>query len=288
MLVPNELQEFPNFVVWRGEPRPRAKPAKIPHCPLDGRRASMTRRTDWTNVDQAIAAAPGFDGLGFVFSSSDPFAGVDLDGCRDPISGTIAQWAQDFISDLDSYAEVSPSGCGVKLFLRGAVPGGGRRLGPVELYSERRYFAVTGQHLAGTPNVLKDRDAHLLRLLRRLDHAPTPPVLTTTAEPRLVPADVVSTGGGGERGTLVLRKALGAANGAKFKRLWSGDTSEYGGDWSRADLALVRLLAYWTDRDGALVDALFRRSGLMRPKWDERRGHLTYGQRTIRAALGRW
>ena len=37
-----------------------------------------------------------------------------------------------------------------------------------------------------------------------------------------------------------------------------------------------------------LIDALFRRSSLMRAKWDERHGHLTYGQRTILTALRRW
>jgi primase-polymerase (primpol)-like protein len=97
---------------------------------------------------------------------------------------------------------------------------------------------------------------------------------------------VCRDGGGGGDEQAILRKALGAANGAKFARLWRGDTSEYDNDWSRADLALCRMLAYWCDGDRALVDALFRRSGLMRPKWDEARGRMTYGQRTIQAALG--
>ena len=33
------------------------------------------------------------------------------------------------------------------------------------------------------------------------------------------------------------------------------------------------------------MDRLFRRSGLMRPKWDERRGDRTYGARTLARAL---
>jgi primase-polymerase (primpol)-like protein len=86
----------------------------------------------------------------------------------------------------------------------------------------------------------------------------------------------------------VLDKAMAAANGEKFERLWSGDTSEYDGDQSRADMALCRMLSYWTDQDAVLVDALFRHSGLMRSKWDENRGQTTYGQRTIQVALGRW
>jgi len=61
--------------------------------------------------------------------------------------------------------------------------------------------------------------------------------------------------------------------------------SDYDGDWSRADLALCSMLAYWTDGDAAAIDSLFRRSGLMREKWREKRGAATYGQRTIWAAL---
>ena len=286
MFVPIELQAFPHFVVWRAEPRPPAKPAKVPYCPLDGRCASVSQSTDWTSLNQALAVVADFDGLGFVFAKSDPFAGVDLDGCRDPISGTIAPWALDIIQQLDTYTEVSPSGSGVKLFLRGALPGRGRRFGRIELYDNERYFTLTGQHVPGTPTTVNDRGAELLRLLERLDDRPTLPVSTTPTGWRFAPVDVVSTGGGGPADqALVLQKALDAANGDKFARLWRGDKSEYDDDWSRADLALCRLLARHAGRYAVLIDTLFRRSGLMRPKWDEQRGDVTYGQRTIQKAL---
>lgn len=83
----------------------------------------------------------------------------------------------------------------------------------------------------------------------------------------------------------LLDRARTAANGAKFWRLWQGDTSWYGGDRSRADLALVALLLWWTGGDVPRTDSLFRRSGLMRRKWDEHRGASTYGQRTIAHTL---
>src|SRR5262249_45728386 len=65
------------------------------------------------------------------------------------------------------------------------------------------------------------------------------------------------------------------------RRLWEGDTSAYGGDDSRADEALCFLLAFWCRKDAAQIDRLFRRSGLMRPKGDEKRGQQTYGALTI-------
>jgi primase-polymerase (primpol)-like protein len=296
-VVPEELRAYSQYVIWRHLSR-KGKLAKVPHNPWTGLPASVANPDHWSEwrVAQQTATANGFDGIGFVFAAADPFAGLDLDRCRDAASGVVESWAQSVIDELSTYTEVSPSGTGVKLWLRGAVPGGGRRSGQVELYSERRFFTLTGQHVAGTPTTINDRQAELLQLLRRLPAAaaPTPPthVLTTPAKPRLV-APVVCTGVGGvvpEERQLqaVLDKAQAAANSDKFERLWSGDTSEYDGDQSRADLALCRMLAYWCDHDPVLVDALFRQSGLMREKWDSLRGQTTYGQRTIQATLGRW
>ena len=84
----------------------------------------------------------------------------------------------------------------------------------------------------------------------------------------------------------LLAKAHAARNSAKFTQLWHGNTSGYGGDDSAADMALCCMLAFWT-QDAAQLDRLFRQSGLMRPKWDSKRGDETYGSNTITAALRR-
>ena len=70
--------------------------------------------------------------------------------------------------------------------------------------------------------------------------------------------------------------------GEKFRRLWEGDTSGYESH-SEADAALCSILSYWTKGDTAQIDRLFRRSGLMRTKWDEAHSSdkSTYGQMTI-------
>jgi putative DNA primase/helicase len=57
------------------------------------------------------------------------------------------------------------------------------------------------------------------------------------------------------------------------------------GSRSEADLALCVVLAFWTQRDAARMDRLFRGSALRRDKWDEPRGTQTYGAKTIAAAL---
>jgi hypothetical protein len=72
-----------------------------------------------------------------------------------------------------------------------------------------------------------------------------------------------------------------AKNAAKFASLFDdGDTARYDGDDSAADCALLGILAFYT-ADPEQLDRLYRKSALMRPKWDERRGSATYGQRTI-------
>ncbi len=82
----------------------------------------------------------------------------------------------------------------------------------------------------------------------------------------------------------LIERAKRARNGEAFTRLWNGDVSGYESH-SEADLALCRRLVFWTGGDAAEVDRLFRRSKLMRPKWDERHGDRTYGKRTIDKAL---
>ena len=78
----------------------------------------------------------------------------------------------------------------------------------------------------------------------------------------------------------LLQKAFGAKNGAALRRLWGGDRTGYGSD-SEADLALCSLLAFYFPDPDAL-DALFRRSGLYRDKWDR----ADYRAATLGKALG--
>jgi primase-polymerase (primpol)-like protein len=77
-----------------------------------------------------------------------------------------------------------------------------------------------------------------------------------------------------------------APNGDRFTRLWAGNLSDYGDDHSRADAALCCMLPFWSGGDSDRIDRLFRRSGLMRDKWDRRAGKTTYGALTIRGAVG--
>jgi putative DNA primase/helicase len=96
------------------------------------------------------SANPG--GVGFVFHATlNPFAGIDLDGCRDPRTGVLAPWAQSIVAAFGSYAEVSPSGTGVKIIVRGKPRHNGQKKGTdgiaVETYGTGRFFTTTGAAL---------------------------------------------------------------------------------------------------------------------------------------------
>jgi putative DNA primase/helicase len=83
-----------------------------------------------------------------VFCSADPFAGIDLDKCRNPETGKVEEWAQELIDSVqEGYVEVSPSGTGIHIIVEGTVRSGGMRKGKLEMYGRDRFFAFTGRSL---------------------------------------------------------------------------------------------------------------------------------------------
>jgi hypothetical protein len=277
--IPAYLRERPQWVCWSYQER-EGKWTKVPIDPNSGRKAKSNDPRTWTDFDTALAAYKGrkLDGIGYVFVDGE--SGVDLDDCRDPDTGEVQPWAAEIITGMDSYAEVSPSATGVKAFVVGRKPRGPCRKkfesSEIEIYGKGRFFAVTGHRLDAAPATVNERGGQLIALCYKVFGG-------KPKEPK---------GGASPRGDEghpeddeVLRRAAKAKNGAKFLALWGGSTAEYDGDDSRADLALCSMLAFWCQRDPAQVDRLFRKSGLMRDKWDERHGEKTYGQLTVAYAV---
>jgi primase-polymerase (primpol)-like protein len=149
--IPEQLTERPQWVCWRLEERD-GKLTKVPYMPHTGFHASSTDLMTWTTFEEALtdyrANEEFYSGIGFVFSSADPFVGIDLDDCRGPKSGKIAPWAQEILDRVqEGYVEISPSGTGIHIIVRGAVRDGGMRKGPVEMYSRGRFFTISGRTL---------------------------------------------------------------------------------------------------------------------------------------------
>ncbi len=290
-LIPDELKLPQQWVVWRYEPAPgKDKPKKRPYQPRTGHPARTDRPATWGTYAQALARFQhaGWHGLGFVFSTDDPYCGVDLDDCRSPLTGEIAPWAWQIVERLSSYTEVSPSGTGLHILVKAALPNhAGRKQGAVEVYDAGRYFAVTGERLAGLPATIEERQAEIEALYATL----VPEEGETLPAGRPAPPLALS-----RSDEEVLARARNAPNGAKFRTLYDEgridgypDPNTGRPDASAADFALCRLLAYWTNGNDAQMDRLFRQSALYRARperWEQDAGggH-TYGSVTIYNAL---
>jgi len=251
-LPPEELRAIPRWVVWRYEKRADGKAAKVPYRP-DGKKASVNNPATWSEFDSALRAyrQGGYDGMGFVFSNDDDLIGVDLDNCI--ADGKVARWAAQIVHALNTYAEISPSGMGVKVVARAELKVG-KRKGHVEIYSSGRFFTITGRVFHNAP--IRDCTGELRTLIEHVEDVKL--------------AVEIESGQCGE----------------KLARLFCGDISAYDSA-SEADLAFCSLVAPLVKQDAGRIDFIFRLSALYRPKWDDPHDSegLTYGQMTIRRAL---
>jgi putative DNA primase/helicase len=288
---PKKLREREQWVCWREEERDD-KLTKIPVTPATGGFASSTDPETWGSLEAALeyTETEHADGVGFVFTDNDPIVGVDLDDCRDPETGDVDDDARDIIDRLDSYTEVSPSGTGFHVLIKGELPDGRNRRGSVELYDTARFFTVTGDHVNETPtHVARRQDA--LTAIHREYVQNTERDTASESEQRESAGDQSASGGAADadidlEDEDLLEKARNASNGEKFERLWNGNMGGYDSH-SEADMALCCLLAFWTGGDQTQMDQLFRQSELHREKWDEVHyaDGSTYGEKTIERSI---
>jgi putative DNA primase/helicase len=275
--IPNALRERDQWIVWQEERRDD-KTTKVPYT-ITGQHAKSNDPRTWSSFDAALKAARtnGYNGVGFAFTDSDGLVGIDLDHCISA-SGSLLPWAAAIVKEINSYTEYSPSGEGLHIILEGTLPEGGRRKGNVEMYDQLRYFTMTGDLLDDGHTDIQERQDELKALHARIFSKP---------ERKPAPAPAQTSGAALDDGE-ILQRAMSAKNGAKFARLFAGDHAGYQSQ-SEADLALCMMLAFWSAGDSSQMDRLFRRSGLYRPKWDNRHyaDGRSYGQGTIEKALQR-
>jgi len=267
--VPESMRKFDQWVCFKLEPGDKDKPKKVPKDPKTGQNAKSNDPSTWSTFAEAVEAVDryGFDGIGFEFANG--FFGVDLDHVV--TNGEISNMARDIIETMDSYTEYSPSGTGVHVLCRGNIPQGRRKKGDVEMYSEGRYFTVTGR-VFGEQKEVNERSAAAAKVhAKYLQDEPTNQTTFSSIDVRRSPGNVLDL-------------AFQSKQGSRIEALWRGDWSGYSSQ-SDADLAFCNHLAYWTDGNREEMDRIFRDSGLVRPKWNERHGSKTYGEMTIDKAL---
>jgi hypothetical protein len=151
---------------------------KVPHA-IGGYKLQWSIPANWINfIDAKKAYMDGlklpdghkckFEGLGYFISREkdaklDVYA-VDLDKCLNKETGEIAPWAKDLLTQLDSYSEVSPSGTGVHVFVKGMLPEGSKNTNDqmkdknrVEVFTNKHHITITGNRLEEYPSTIEDR-----------------------------------------------------------------------------------------------------------------------------------
>src|SRR5215217_6252301 len=255
--LPDELKAEDSWVLWKKKRR-SGKVTKVIYQ-ADHRQASSTDPATWTTFDTVIEAFERdgfFDGIGFVFHSESPYAGVDIDDVTQ-------EQARRWIERFNSYTELSPSGNGFHIICKAEVPKGTNRA-EGELYSSGRFFTMTGDVVHDVPiREAQDAADEFYRFLRRNDASPKE---RAAAAPALTDAEVV-------------RVAENAKNGAEFSVVYRGGGQFKSG--SERDLSLASRVAFWT-QDEAQIERIMRGSGCAREKWNK---HRTYLRDTIGKAL---
>src|SRR5256714_10105830 len=268
----SELTAYPQFVVWKYTLENK-KLKKRPFNPKTHLPAKTNDPSTWTDVTVALKAlATGrYNGIGFVFSETDPFTGIDLDACVAK-DGTIAPWAQEIITTLSSYTEYSPSKLGVHILTQATLPGAGRKRGNIEMYATERFFTVSTDHIQGTPTTIAERQAEVNALFHQV-------------APLGVEREYQNTRVGVGSGSALTELPPEAAHDPLLQQLLIGDTTGFASA-SNADFVLVLKLLHWTGDNVALTRKLFVESGLYREDKTERKtGATTYLDMTINNAV---
>jgi hypothetical protein len=258
--IPAELRALPQWVVWRLEFRPpMLKPTKVPYTPRpNSGKANIVKSNTWGSFEQASSAPlnskepvdpdepiakTGFTGIGFVFSDSDPYCGIDLDDTHGDMAAYQHQLT--IYNKFNSYTEYSPSRKGVHIIVRGKVPTG-RRRNCIELYPQARFFTMTGDVMNAAP--IAERQEALTWLYNEMGG---------DVKQYTVEADPVQN----EEDEAVLQRGMTAVNGEKFRQLWEGNWQHLYPSQSEADFALVDMIAFYTKHIPQIM-RLFRQSML--------------------------
>ena len=289
-----DLENFNNWVAYELRPNPDnpQKPKKMPVNPHTGNEAKSNDASTWGTSQEAIAMATQLNsrqnlgcGIGFMFGEPGKpsgIAGIDIDNCMND-DGTLKDYAAEIVRVMNSYTEYSPSGKGLHILFRlsrslheiePSINTGRKNtsLG-IEIYDSVRFFTFTGEAY-GEPIPIPERTEEAEKILAKYfmqSQKPTQP----PAQKQIVHSAPTETD------SELWEKMFNSKNGARIRRLYHGDISDYNNDDSAADMALCFDLAYWTNCDYSRIDSMFRQSGLYREKWERQ----DYRDTTISKAI---
>ncbi|NFV82110.1 AAA family ATPase [Magnetospirillum aberrantis] len=189
--APSALRDLSAWLIWRYEPGDK-KPRKVPYYVTGGRRkgtqGGAEDRAHLVTFDAATDAAKRrqFDGVGFATLPEFNVVALDFDRCV--VDGTVHQDVEKLVAG--TYAEYSPSGNGVRAFMRGNLGNGKDTKGEFgfEVFSDSGFVTFTGKTLPvtemlGTADTIADVTTEVQALAaKRFNRVPSS---ASTADPLL-------------------------------------------------------------------------------------------------------
>jgi hypothetical protein len=220
--IPAEMRALPQWVLAGAD--------KVPRKP-NGGYADSTDPATWSSFDTVcqVAAQKGWD-IGFVPTANDPYTCIDLDVKSAashpdrPDKWTTSEQIerhQRIINEMASYTELSRSGLGWHVWVRGNI-GAGRNRDSVEVYSQEHFLICTGNVHLDRP--IEDRQSLLENMVSQM----APPAPTIVLD-------------GPNRADEALAGRMAADHGLAG-RLWRGEWAANFSSQSDADLALIKSL----------------------------------------------
>lgn len=280
--IPTELKNLKQWcfykLVWDEK---REKYTKVPYNAYTGYKAKSNDEETWSDYQTAVSSVKKFKGTGIGFFFKPPYFGIDIDNAEAEVqrylSGDIEQnMIYEFIESMKSYSEFSQSGNGIHIIARGKLPKGRRRKGDVEMYSDGRFFVMTGDSASQYTNISEPSKTSIKRLYERYV-ADAKVIQFKENQPTEGTVDLPTSE--------IISRAIKAKQGARFKVFMEGGWESFYDSQSEADLAFANDLAFWTGRDYEKMDEIFRESAMYRQKFDDKHGAKTYGQGLLDKAI---
>ena len=244
--IPEELRILKQWVLWKYEDVGAAKPTKVPYS-VKGYPADVNKPDTWSTFVEVFTVFKlgAYSGIGFVFTDMDPYSFIDLDDAEG--DDAILQRHLKVYHEFDSYSEVSPSGKGLHIIVKGTVAAG-RRRSKIEIYPSQRYATMTG-NVYNNKTVINERQTLLTQLWEQMGSGPVAQSLYRGDEKE------------NETDQVILQRATNAVNGDKFQQLYSGDWNNLYQSQSEADFALVDIIAFYTQNKNQ-IERIFKSSKL--------------------------
>lgn len=156
--IPQELKEQ-NIWILRDQ-------EKRPYHAITHQLVNPIAKDNWSAYSIAIANCNGY-GLGIGLPR--PLCGIDIDNCI--INGQPDERAVKLIDRFNSYTELSPSGRGIRILIKGVKHSKKDKFEICEIYQDNHYVTITGKHINGTPNFIMERQQELDDLIKELTPA---------------------------------------------------------------------------------------------------------------------